>query len=112
MKTKIGLGFLVVLLFALLILVNPLNLFVRKSSRFTEEAFDSVKPGMQKEELVRVLGEPLKIAEIRTPYYRCEGCSIYYFMGDPPEWLVSYEEAWVYVGPEGTVREKIWNAEP
>lgn len=112
MKAKIGLGVLVVLLAALFTLANPLNLFVKKSHRFTEEAFDSVKIGMQKEELVKLLGEPLKITEIRTPYYRCENCSIYYFMGDPPEWLVSYEEAWVYVGPEGTVREKIWNAEP
>jgi hypothetical protein len=105
-------GFVVLTASGYLFLANPFNLFVSKSSRFSKEKFESVRVGMKIEDVVRLLGEPIRKGPLRDPPSDCMGCYIYYFMGDPPEWLHFYQEAWLYVGPEGRVRWKILHSEP
>lgn len=95
-----------------LLVANPLNWFVKKSPDFSRERFESVQAGMTAESLVDLLGEPVRITEPEIPDQECEGCLTYYFMGDPPQWLPGHQEAWVYVGPDGLVKDKVWHTEP
>ncbi len=42
----------------------------------------------------------------------CEDCTAYHFPGDPPPWLISYQEAWLLVDSLGQVVIVNINSEP
>jgi hypothetical protein len=94
------------------LIANPFNWFTHQSERFSREKFESVHTGMTKQELIKLLGEPLRIMAPAIPDPECERCMTYYFMGDAPSWLPGFQEAWVYVDGNGIVRDKTWNVEP
>jgi hypothetical protein len=100
------------LLLALGLIANPFNWFTHKSARFSRERFVLVQSGMREQDLVRLLGEPLRVIEHTIPDPECKRCVSYYFMGDAPGWLPGFQEAWVYVDGDGVVKGKVWNVEP
>lgn len=106
----VGVALLVCLAF--IFITNPFNWFTHRSERFSRERFDSVHSGMREQDLVRLLGEPLRVIEHTVPDPECKRCVSYYFMGDAPDWLPGFQEAWVYVDGDGIVRDKVWNIEP
>jgi hypothetical protein len=95
-----------------ILVANPFNFFTKKSSRFSEEKFLSVKSGDSIAQVIDVLGEPLYIKEVEDRFADCLGCKVYYFMGSPPSWLIFFKEAWIMVGPDGKVRWTILHLEP
>lgn len=81
---------------------NPFNFFVRRSAHFSMNEFQSIEPGTRIEDAVSRLGAPIKI--VRTKHdLGCAGCVVYYFLGDPPDWLLSFEEARLLVDTHGRV---------
>jgi hypothetical protein len=99
-------------LVAWLVFLNPFNLFVERSSRFSYEAFERVRPGMPVLELTNLLGRPIRVTSLGSDYWMCPNCSAFCFMGNPPHWLDFYREAWVYVGPDDKVRLKFLSTQP
>lgn len=100
------------LLLGYIVIANPFNLFLDRSSRFSHQNFERVRKGMSVDELVNLLGSPVQVKPLGSDYWMCPGCSSYCFMGNPPDWLVFYREAWVYVGPDKVVRKKFFNTQP
>lgn len=94
------------------VFLNPFNWFLQKSSRFSHDAFKKVRPGMTTAQVVIALGDPISMTALDSDYWQCPGCVAYCFMGNPPQWLEFYEEAWVYVGPDGRVRTTFLHSEP
>ena len=80
------------------ILGNPLNVAVQSSDRFTVAKFLSVSQGDSIDEVVKLLGAPIRVE--RADPYDCEDCTLYYFEVNPANWLVAYREAWVLVGSD------------
>lgn len=92
-------------------LANPLNLFVRRSVKFSEEEFLSIRPGTPIADAIERLGSPVKV--VPTKYdLGCSDCVAYYFLGDPPSWLLSFEEAWLLVDARGRVVAVTLQGEP
>lgn len=110
-RGAVTLGFLLSLVVvAWLGAANPFNFFVRRSERFSMKAFRSVRAGVRIEDVIANLGKPIKIVRSDQDL-GCPGCVAYYFLGDPPPWLVSYQEAWLLVD-HGRVVTVIINSEP
>lgn len=101
-----------IILLGVVIIINPFNLFLDRSSRFSYQSFEKVSEGMSVNELINLLGSPVQVKSFGPDYWMCPGCSAYCFMGKPPDWLVFYKEAWVYVGPDNVVRNKLFNTQP
>lgn len=90
---------------------NHFNLFLRRSQHFSMETFRAIKPGTRIEDAIARLGEPVDV--VRSKYdLGCPGCTAYYFQGNPPPWLVSYQEAWLLVDSRGEVVTVTVNTEP
>jgi hypothetical protein len=102
-RLKIGLVvFFCLVLVAWVFIANPMNFFVRRSDRFSFEEFESIKSGTRIEEAVARLGKP--IAVVTGPDdISCPKCTAYYFLGDPPSWVLSFREAWLLVDTKGRV---------
>ncbi len=107
-------GFLLACLLGgmILIAMNPFNWFVKKADGFDMRLFRQIEPGMQAADVVKLLGEPIRISDIAVYKPSDAGKQYYYYMGDPPEWLVSYTEAWIIISPDGKVVRTIINLEP
>lgn len=95
-----------------LLIANPFNLFTKKSSRFSEKKFLSINSGENISRAIEILGQPLHVERVDESLADCSGCKVYYFMGDPPQWLVCYKEAWMMVGPDERIKWTILNLEP
>lgn len=91
---------------------NPLNNFMVKSDHFSYEAFEAVKTGTHISNAIRVLGPPIRVEPLGDDYWLCPQCLAYCFVCDPPDWLIGYREAWIYVSPDGIVKRKIYNTQP
>jgi hypothetical protein len=105
MKKKIIVKIAVLLLFlffAWMALANPFNLLVRKSAHFSLKKFTAIKPGTTLEAAVAQLGAPIGVVHSRSSL-GCPECSAYYFLGDPPRWLLSFNEAWLLVDAHGRI---------
>lgn len=70
-----------------------------------------IEPGSNIDEAVAKLGEPIKIVRSDSGL-GCPGCATYYFLGDPPQWLASFQEAWLVVDTRGRVVTATVNSEP
>lgn len=89
---------------------NPLNIAVQSSDKFTVAKFLSVGEGDKIDEVVALLGEPIRVE--RAEPSDCKQCTFYYFEGNPAGWLVAYREAWVLVGSDGIVKQRVLHSEP
>jgi hypothetical protein len=75
------------------------------------EEFRAIKPGTRIEDAIARLGKP--IDTVHSQYdLGCLGCTAYYFQGNPPPWLLSYQEAWLLVDSRGKVVTVTVNSEP
>jgi hypothetical protein len=93
-----------------LIFGNPFNIAVQSSDKFTVAKFLSIGEGDTIAEVMELLGEPIRVE--RADPSDCKDCTFYYFEGNPARWLVAYREAWVLVGPDGIVKQRILHSEP
>lgn len=89
---------------------NPFNFFVRRSERFSMKVFRDIQPGMSIEDAISLLGNPISVQ--KSAGLVCEGCTAYTFLGDPPPWLLCYQEAWLLVDQRGKVVSVTVNSEP
>jgi hypothetical protein len=72
--------------------------------------FLSIQPGTNITDAVKHLGTPINIVYSGHDL-GCPHCEAYYFLGDPPQWLPSYQEAWLLVD-HGRVVTVTVNSEP
>lgn len=93
-------------------IANPLNLFVPRSARFSQDRFRSIKPGTPIIEAIKLLGEPIKTVREDRFDPSCPACVSYCFMGEPPSWVVSFQEAWLVADQQGRIVRVFVNAEP
>jgi hypothetical protein len=89
---------------------NYFNLFVRRSEHFSRNEFRQIRPGMDVQDAISVLGKPILIR--KSGGLVCKDCTAYYFLGDPPSWLPSFEEAWLLADNQGRIVQVVENAEP
>lgn len=104
-------GFLGVLALVWLGIANPFNFFVRRSEHFSMKEFQAIKPGMRIEYATARLGTPIAVVRSRWDL-GCPKCVAYYFLGDPPSWLVCFQEAWLLVDEHGRIVSVTVNTEP
>jgi hypothetical protein len=98
--------------FLWLILANPLNLFVPKSENFSLERFQAIEPGTSIADAISILGKPIKVVKTDRFDSSCPACASYCFMGEPPEWLVGFQEAWLIADERGRIVRTFFNTEP
>ncbi len=89
---------------------NPFNFFVRRSVHFSMKVFQGIQPGMRIEDAISLLGEPVIVQ--KSAGLVCADCAAYVFLGDPPPWLLCYQEAWLLVDNRGKVVTVTVNSEP
>lgn len=91
---------------------NPFNLLVEKSDTFSFKTFETIESGTPISAAIDVLGDPVRVEPLGADYWQCPECSAYCFACNPPDWLIGYKEAWIYAGPEGSIRIKFINTQP
>jgi len=74
------------------------------------KVFRGIQPGMRIEDAISLLGDPIDVQ--KSAGLICEGCTAYTFLGDPPPWLLCYQEAWLLVDSHGEVVTVTVNSEP
>jgi hypothetical protein len=89
---------------------NPFNFFVRRSDNFSMKNFLEIQPGARIEDAISLLGRPIIVR--KAAGLVCQDCTAYHFLGDPPPWLLSYQEAWLLVDKRGQVVTVTVNSEP
>lgn len=109
-RLLVFLAFVSLIVVAWLGAANPFNLFVTRSDRFSMEEFRSIQPGTDIADAIKHLGKPINIVHGKDDL-GCPNCEAYYFLGDPPRWLPSYQEAWLLVDRERVVTVTV-NSEP
>lgn len=85
---------------------------MEKADNFSYEVFESVEPGTHISNAVKLLGPPIRVKPLGDDYWLCPQCLAYCFVCNPPDWLIGYREAWIYVGPDGIVKWKLYNTQP
>ena len=91
-------------------ILNPLDFFVPKSSKFSWTKFRELRPGSRLDEAIESLGAPVKVGTAQDS--SCPNCRYHIFLGDPPWWLLSHREAWVVTNEAGEVVQVLENSEP
>lgn len=94
------------------VVANPLQLFVPRSEGFTFDRFNSIQPGSSIESAIGLLGKPVQVIRDDTHDLSCPSCTHYCFMGNPPDWVVGFKEAWLIVDAQGRIVRKFVNTEP
>lgn len=115
MRVRLTIGVLVAaVLFGLLwfISANPLNLFVPKSERFSLRRFQAIKLGTSIADAIRLVGEPVKVVKEGRFDPSCPTCIAYCFMGEPPSWVIGFQEAWLVADQQGKIVQVFVNVEP
>lgn len=91
---------------------NPLNLFVPRSEHFSLKRFQAIEPGTSITDAIKLLGEPIKVVEKDRFDPSCPTCVAYCFMGEPPNWVISFQEAWLIADERGQVVHVFLHTEP
>ena len=91
---------------------NPFYWGVEKSSKFSEAEFARISTGQSIDEVIAGLGTPIRVNRSVRVWNLCLKCDVYEFAGNPARWVVWYKNAWVYVGPDGRVLDKVLYVEP
>jgi hypothetical protein len=100
------------------IFFNPLGLGIAKSSKFSWPRFEQVQNGQPIEEVIELLGRPIREPEVLQVINPSKGgddpcypsaCKTYRFFGRSySSWpVLGYREAIVVVGPDGRVVNKV-----
>lgn len=108
----VALGFMSAWALLWLIFANPFNFFVPRSERFSMAQFRMFVPGSSISEAISVLGQPVAIVKRERPGSHCPSCVSYCFMGEPPDWVISFKEAWLVADQSGRVVRVFVNTEP
>ena len=95
-----------------LFLANPYNFFVPRSAHFSTSRFKSIDLGTPIADAIKLLGEPVKIVKEDRFDPSCPSCTAYCFMGEPPDWVISFQEAWLIADHQGRVTRVFINSEP
>jgi hypothetical protein len=101
-------------LYALLwqVFANPFNLFVPQSDHFSMKSFRAIKPGTSVAEAINRLGKPIKVVKENRFDPDCPTCIAYCFMGEPPKWVIGFQEAWLIADRQGKIVQVFENTEP
>ena len=91
---------------------NPLNLFVPRSERFSLSRFQTIETGSSISDAITLLGEPIKVVKRDRLDTSCRACIAYCFMGEPPNWVVGFQEAWLTADQQGKIVRVFLHAEP
>lgn len=91
---------------------NPFNLFVPRSERFSISLFQTIEPGTSIAEAIKLLGEPIKVVSENRSDPSCPSCVAYCFMGDPPGWVIGFQEAWLIADRRGQIIRVFFHSEP
>ena len=94
-----------------MLVVNPFDWFLDRSEHFTVDGFLAIEPGMEVTDVVDRLGNPIRTTSLGD-LHRCQSCTAYLFLGNPPDWLIMYREASVIVNDDGRVVQRILLEEP
>lgn len=87
---------------------NPYDIFTKESEFFTLERFESIEVGTPVSEAIALMGEPILIKESTA----CEGCKVYFFCGEYPDWVFGGTECWCLVDADSRVLNRITYSEP
>jgi hypothetical protein len=93
-------------------LVNPFNAFVPRSERFSLDRFQTISVGSSIMDAIKVLGKPIKVVKEDRSDPSCPTCVSYCFMGEPPSWVVSFQEAWLVADQKGKIVRVFVHREP
>lgn len=93
-------------------LANPFNLFVPRSARFSLSRFQGIELGTSIADAIKLLGEPVKVVKEDRFDPSCPACIAYCFMGEPPNWVISFQEAWLVADQRGRIVRVFVNTEP
>ncbi len=96
------------------VIFNPFGLGTAESSKFSWPRFDQVQNGQPIEEVIELLGEPIREPEVLHVVSPLEGgedpcfpsaCKTYRFFGRSDSFwpVLGYQEAIVVVGPDDSV---------
>jgi hypothetical protein len=88
--------------------MNPRDLFTKRSSSFSLEVFEQIEVGDGISRAVELLGDPVSIRQTSA----CEGCKVYLFMGQYPDWVFGGTECWYVVNSDDIVVERVKVLEP
>ena len=110
MKRKIRRLVLVVLVLVLVAVLTP-RFAIERSESFSWGEFEAIEIGSPVDAAIVGLGDPLRI-EKHSSVSDCPKCSSYFFLGNPPDWLPIYKEAWLVVDVRGKVVRRVTNLEP
>lgn len=91
---------------------NPLNLFVPRSERFSMSRFQAIEPGSSIADAVKLLGGPIKVVKRGPLDPSCPSCVAYCFMGEPPNWVIGFQEAWLTADQRGQIVRVFVHTEP
>lgn len=93
-------------------LANPFNFFVPRSKNFSMQRFNSFRPGDSISAAVAALGTPVTAIGADADDPDCPNCVRYCFLGEPPRWIVGFQEAWLVADPDGKIVRAFVNSEP
>ena len=93
-------------------LANPINLFVPRSEHFSLSRFRKIEPGTSISDAIRLLGAPVKVVKQDRFDPSCPTCIAYCFMGEPPGWVIGFQEAWLITDQKGQIVQVILHTEP
>lgn len=91
---------------------NPLNLFVPRSERFSLSRFQTIESGSSIADAIQLLGEPIKVVKVDRFDPSCPACVAYCFMGEPPSWVIGFQEAWLIADQRGQIVQVFLHTEP
>ncbi len=95
-----------------LFLANPFNLCVPQSEHFTMKKFKTFGPGNSIAQAISSLGDPVAVVRQEQWEVGCAGCVRYCFMGNPPSWIIGFQEAWLVADQNGAIVRSFVNTEP
>jgi hypothetical protein len=100
LAAKIELGISILFIVAFIIIINPHDFLTREAKDFKIQQLSKINIGMSEQEVIELLGRPLRIKEI-------DGNRILQYT-DVPSWLpIFYTDAWVLIdGTTGNMAGK------
>jgi hypothetical protein len=93
-------------------IANHFNFFVPRSEHFSLSRFRSIKSGSSMADAIKLLGEPVKVVKEGRFDPSCPTCLAYCFMGEPPKWVIGFQEAWLIADQQGRIIQTFENTEP
>lgn len=93
-------------------IANPFNFFVPRSENFSMQKFKSFGAGDSISAAVATLGAPVATIVADAADSDCPSCVRYCFLGEPPRWVIGFQEAWLIADQDGKIVRSFFNTEP